>query len=132
MTKDETAVFIVGVIFLSFLMVVYGWLLIIRRRYHNKITILRETLAQEHAMHELSRLGQEIEQEPIQWREMVVVTLVREGINKHKARELADHFAAERPWQGLTDEDWAKVADMPDTFDQGVAWAQARLKERNK
>ena len=36
MTKDETAVFIVGVIFLSFLMVVYGWLLIVRRRYHNK------------------------------------------------------------------------------------------------
>lgn len=39
--------------------------------------------------------------EPTQWREMVVVTLVREGINKHKARELADHFAAQpeqEPW----------------------------------
>ena len=36
-----------------------------------------------------------------------------------------------RPWAGLTDDDWAKVADMPDTFDQGVAWAAARLKERN-
>ena len=34
------------------------------------------------------------EQEPTQWRDMIVVTLVREGINKHKARELADHFAA--------------------------------------
>ena len=33
------------------------------------------------------------EQEPTQWRDMVVVSLVREGINKHKARELADHFA---------------------------------------
>jgi len=33
------------------------------------------------------------EQEPSQWRDMVVVSLVREGINKHKARELADHFA---------------------------------------
>jgi len=32
-------------------------------------------------------------QEPTQWRDMVVVTLVREGINKHRARELADHFA---------------------------------------
>jgi len=30
--------------------------------------------------------------EPSPWREMVVVTLVREGINKHRARELADHF----------------------------------------
>jgi len=71
------------------------------------------------------------EQEPSQWRDMVAVSLVREGIDKHKARELADHFAAQRPWQGLTDDDWDKVGDMPDTFDQGVAWAAARLKERN-
>ena len=35
------------------------------------------------------------EQEPTPWRDMVVVSLVREGINKHKARELADHFAAQ-------------------------------------
>lgn len=120
------------------------------------------------------RLPVEQQAEPSQWRDMVVVSLVREGIDKHKARELADHFAAQqqaepgtregfnawwngdyddsanrfekdsaaywasagwqaaqRPWVGLTDDDWAKVADMPDTFDQGVAWAQARLKEKN-
>jgi len=101
------------------------------------ITALREALAQEHAMHDLARLGQEIEQEPQAepcigkdprcpcqdgdachykncgdtkalpvpvaqpeqepsvWRDMVVVSLVREGINKHRARELADHFAAQ-------------------------------------
>jgi hypothetical protein len=58
-------------------------------------TALRKTLAQEHAMQELSRLGQEIEQEPTPWRDMVVVSLVRENINKHRARELADHFAAQ-------------------------------------
>jgi hypothetical protein len=34
--------------------------------------------------------------EPSQWRDMVVVSLVREGVNKHKARELADHFAAQQ------------------------------------
>ena len=34
--------------------------------------------------------------EPTPWRDMVVATLVREGVNKHRARELADHFAAER------------------------------------
>ena len=34
--------------------------------------------------------------EPSQWRDMVVVSLVREGINKHKARELADHFAVQQ------------------------------------
>ena len=36
--------------------------------------------------------------EPTQWRDMVVASLVRMGINKHKARELADHFA-EQPKQ---------------------------------
>jgi hypothetical protein len=140
---------------------------------------LREALAQEHAMHELARLGQEIEQEPSQWRDMVVVTLVREGVNKHRARELADHFAAQpvqqaepecehchgigktlvygieksweenclycngtgitpaaqRPWQGLTDDDWKKVANRKntvlDTFEQGATWAAYKLEKRN-
>ena len=38
-------------------------------------------------------------------------------------------------WVGLTDEDWGWVADRKgtslDSFDQGAAWAQARLQERN-
>jgi hypothetical protein len=37
----------------------------------------------------------------------------------------------QRPWVGLTDADWKEIEDMPDTFDQGVAWAQAKLKEKN-
>ena len=37
----------------------------------------------------------------------------------------------QRTWVGLTDEDWKEIEDMPDTFDQGVAWAQRRLKEKN-
>ena len=37
----------------------------------------------------------------------------------------------QRTWVGLTDEDWKEIEDMPDTFDQGVAWAQAKLKEKN-
>ena len=52
---------------------------------------LREALV-EHALHDLARLGQEIEQEPTPWRDMIVASLVREGVNKHRARELADHF----------------------------------------
>lgn len=35
----------------------------------------------------------EAKQEPVAWMEMVVANLVREGVNKHKARELAQHFA---------------------------------------
>jgi hypothetical protein len=119
------------------------------------------------------------EQEPTPWRDMIVVSLVREGINKHRARELADHFsttptaqwdkpsvsfnewwdsnvmppanpfaegsaaywawagwkAAQRPWVGLTEEDWDHIDNTngtsQDTFIQGAAWAAARLKERN-
>jgi len=89
-------------------------------------------------------------QEPSQWRDMVVVNLVREGINKHKARELADHFAtaaqpeqvecprcghvcSQRPWQGLTEgerndlEDYCKMTIGKVAFDA----IEARLKERN-
>jgi len=36
-----------------------------------------------------------------------------------------------RLWVGLTDEDWKEIEDMPDTFDQGVAWAQEKLKDKN-
>ena len=46
--------------------------------------------------------------EPTQWRDMVVVSLVREGINKHKARELADHFAAQPEQEPVA---WATVCD---------------------
>jgi uncharacterized protein YejL (UPF0352 family) len=31
---------------------------------------------------------------PASWMEMVTANLVREGVNKHKARELAEHFYA--------------------------------------
>ena len=55
---------------------------------------------------------------------------------KQQAEPVADcprcgHVCSQREWVGLTDEDWAKVADMPDTFDQGVGAIEAKLKERN-
>jgi len=34
-------------------------------------------------------------------------------------------------WVGLTDEDWKEIEDMPDIFDQGVAWCLAKLKGKN-
>jgi len=62
----------------------HGWILAdYEDEVESAITALREALAQP-------------EQEPAPWRDMVVATLVREGIDKHRARELADHFAAER------------------------------------
>lgn len=52
----------------------------------------------------ISELEAQTEQEPVAWMEMVVANLVREGINKHKARELAYHFAAPPKRLPLTDE----------------------------
>ena len=44
--------------------------------------------------------------------------------------------APQRAWVGVTEKDWEYVKDKKgtslDTFDQGAAWAQARLQERNK
>ena len=47
--------------------------------------------------------------EPTPWRDMVVVSLVREGIDKHKARELADHFATPPQRKPLTNEQITKA-----------------------
>ena len=79
---------------------------------------LRTALAQEHAMHDLARLGQEIEQaEPM-------VDCPRCG-----------HVCSQRLWVDLTDEDWEKVANRKntvfDTFEQGAVWAAYKLERRN-
>jgi hypothetical protein len=50
---------------------------------------------------------------------MVVVSLVREGINKHRARELADHFAAQPEpleyWNAV--EGWVKIDEVREHFE---------------
>jgi len=39
--------------------------------------------------------------------------------------------AAQRPLVDLTDADWKEIEDMPDAFDQGVAWCLSTLKRKN-
>jgi hypothetical protein len=75
--------------------------------------------------------------EPTPWRDMVVATLVREGVNKHKARELADHFAAQRPWVGLTEFQFAEIYNKWNDTNGSTPWGlnqalEAKLKELNK
>ena len=42
---------------------------------------------------------------------------------------------AQRPWVGLTDEDWEHIDNKKstslDTFVQGATWAEVQLRERN-
>lgn len=81
------------------------------------------------------------QQEPIKWMEMVVANLVREGVNKHRARELAQHFytppPAQRPWVGLTDDEirtlWGEWKDAVCLDHKTWAKAiEAKLKEKNQ
>jgi DNA repair exonuclease SbcCD ATPase subunit len=44
-----------------------------------------------------SRLAEIEKAEPVAWMEMVTVNLVRKGVNKHEARELAQHFYTAHP-----------------------------------
>lgn len=70
-------------------------------------------------------------QEPVAMQmDVIVVNLVREGINKHRARELAEHFIKhtsppQRQWVGLTDDDLRQIILA------AVGVAEAKLKEKN-
>jgi hypothetical protein len=63
--------------------------------------------------------------------------LLREGINKHKARELAEHFygLAQRQWVGLTDEEFEDIELGCRSTVSGKITAmqkvEAKLKEKN-
>ena len=116
------------------------------------------------AMHDLARLGQEIEQgkrgsialarslcyeiagatseddmDGGEYGSVDIAEILSAEVLRLQAALAQPEQQAEtpkRPWVGLTDEDWGWVADRKgtslDSFDQGAAWAQARLQERNK
>ena len=78
-------------------------------------------------------------QEPVAMQmDVIVVNLVREGINKHRARELAEHFIKhttpqpQREWVGLTDEEVDYIADEYSTLQGAIRAIEAKLKEKNK
>ena len=62
-----------------------------------------------------SRTAKQEQCEPVAMQmDVIVVNLVREGINKHRARELAEHFIKtttpqQRTWVGLTDEEFEQL-----------------------
>ena len=81
-------------------------------------------------------LDYEPAQEPAPLRDAIVGNLVREGINKHRARELADHFIGlatpQRTWVGLTDEEIDDIYQGVGRNDlMLVREVEAKLKEKN-
>ena len=60
-----------------------------------------------------------------------------EGYNAIKVMcsDVQKMLPPQRPWVGLTDEDWGHIHDTNgtslDTFTRGAVWAESKLKERN-
>jgi hypothetical protein len=113
---------------------------------HEIATGLRQAI-REHAMYEMQRLGQEIEQEPVAW-ESVLGAVARgwcyeENANKTMDSELAVAIAKEvhalyttppkREWVGLTKEDIDYLGiHTTDTHPEDfIRYVEARLKEKN-
>ena len=117
--------------------------------------IINEALAQEHAMHDLARLGQEIEQEPVAWMFEHSET-GRMNYVSNDGRNTPDLFLKtnlryalvcplyaappQRPWVGLTDEEMSDIVADIDVDFGDLLWKvvcltkiiEATLKERNK
>jgi hypothetical protein len=78
-------------------------------------------------------------QRNVDMRDAIVVNLIREGINKHRARELADHFisliiplAKKQQWVGLTRMELIKCGVLPFGMSYKLCQAiEAKLKEKN-
>ena len=78
-------------------------------------------------------------QEPVAMQmDVIVVNLVREGINKHRARELAEHFIKhahpqpKREWVGLTEQEETGILLSSNTVYSAMKFTEAKLMEKNK
>jgi hypothetical protein len=88
----------------------------------NAITALEEVLA-EHAMQEVQRLGQEIEQEPV---------FTYEQVKAHIQVAMMSTTPPQHTWVGLTEQDLDYLCNLAYTGDEEFALAvQAKLMEKN-
>ena len=85
----------------------------------------------EHAMYEVQRLGQEIEQEPVAWADHGVVNWIADKQFNH-ASLLYTH-PPQRTWVGLTDEEQQQAYEQWQNEGWGVFYRaiEAKLKELN-
>ena len=109
-------------------------------RYHFAKLVAEKALA-EHAMQEVQRLGQEIEQEPVavygycpQCGAKGVMRERRPNGNDKCANghtyPSSTSTPPQRTWVGLTEQDWNRSKHNYD-FQKGVDWAELILKEKN-
>ena len=100
----------------------------------------QEGMKQERALWELSKLGQEIEAQPVQ-EPVAIVDANDDGYwadilpdRSVKVGQLLYTAPPQRPWVGLTEVDIlaeSKHWKNPENFMDGVYWAETTLKEKN-
>jgi hypothetical protein len=99
--------------------------------FNEAITAIKEAL-REHAMREVQRLGQEIEQEPV-----VGITAIRtwfkDGrvVTQTLCNSWVDTTPPQRTWVGLTDAEAQLIYDMGRTPSGMMEMVEAKLKEKN-
>ena len=117
-----------------------------RQECFEHITAIKEALL-EHAMQEVQRLGQEIEQEPLAWRNAAIrvgedlSSVGPFGYYDMTAEQWLDWALsvvtvhappAQRTWVGLTEQDLDYLCNLAYTGDEEFALAvQAKLMEKN-
>ena len=105
----------------------------INAEFDKSITALEEVL-KEHAMQEVQRLGQEIEQEPVigKW-SLREVYFDEDGEPiSHRSPPQRTEQPAQRTWVGLTEQDLDYLCNLAYTGDEEFALAvQAKLMEKN-
>ena len=118
------------------------------------ITSLRQAI-REHAMYEVQRLGQEIEQEPVgaltlggiigtsdgleydgwdvEWDTKAIEVLQEKLVTSDSVEVMLYTHPPQRTWQGLTDEDdidWEEGGNLKDLV-KAIEAIEAKLKEKN-
>ena len=105
--------------------------------------ILHQALAQpEHPLDKKADNARELgldyepEQKPVVWMEMVVANLVRLGVVKHKAKELAYHFYTydpppKREWVGLTDDEILQITMTHQSYFRMGRAIESACREKN-
>jgi hypothetical protein len=102
---------------------------------HEIATGLRQAI-REHAMYEMQRLGQEIEQEPVAW-QWLATAHFRKKLPKDAEKGAWNPLYTtpqQRTWVGLTRDEIQDLLDIVDHYNYPqdlIVYTQAKLKEKN-
>jgi len=94
--------------------------------------LVAEKALAEHAMQEVQRLGQEIEQEPVGRVKDLFTYTAWEKLDVRGSTKVYLDTQPQRTWAGLTDEDMADITSLPIGTCSMMLKVEAKLKEKNQ